>query len=120
MSQDWAYACLEYAELASSKGQTELGVRIGLAMKKQALESLGKNDQTERVADQIEQRKEELHKGKLFNRLVMANPAIFALYLNTLRQHGELEPIYIMEEEIARLLEIQPELACYAIPFYDL
>ncbi|MFK8030423.1 MAG: hypothetical protein AB8G18_09290 [Gammaproteobacteria bacterium] len=119
---DWAYACLEYAELTTTKGKTELGLRVGLAMKRQALDDIGKHDQASEVVAQIESRKEEfrtanLGEDKLFNKLGLATPSLFAFYLDNLKQHGELKAIHIMEEEITRLLDIQPELACSALPF---
>ena len=45
-------------------------------------------------------------------RLIVSNPTFFYSYLAAVRSKGELEARLYLAEEVERLLEQQPELAC--------
>lgn len=116
-SVEWAYACLAYGETAEKQGKTEVGVSIGLAIQLHALEALG---EPEKLAE-VEQRKEARAKEKRamysknrasIEELKVLTPALFASYLASIRTYGEFGAQFLLADEMQRLLQHEPELAC--------
>ena len=116
-SVEWAYACLAYGETAEKQGKTEVGVSIGLAIQLLALEALG---ELEELAE-VEQRKEARANQKRamysenraqINELMISTPALFASYLAAIRTYGEFGAQSLFADEVQRLLQDEPNLAC--------
>lgn len=120
-SVEWAYSCLAYGETVEKQGKTEVGVSIGLAIQLLALEALG---ESEKFAE-VEQRKEARAKERRamyskirppMDELMVSTPALFSSYLASIRTYGEFEAWSLMADEIDRLLQREPELACARQP----
>lgn len=120
-SVEWAYACLAYGETAEKQGKTELGVSIGLAIQLLALEALGESE----AFAEVEQRKEARAREKRalysnnrapIEEFIVSTPALFSSYLASVRTHGEFGAQSLLADEVQRLLQREPELACARQP----
>ena len=119
-SVDWAYACLAYGELVESQGKTQIGVAIALSIQKNALESLGEAEQVADVQRRIAAHNQEFqnsdidHNAQLV-RLIFSSPSLFSAYLATIRADGERIALRRITGQIERLIEQQPDLACWQV-----
>ena len=116
-SVDWAYACLAYGELVEYQGKNEMGVAIARSIQKLALEALGELGKAAEVEQRLQARRQERMDwygdyNAVTDRLIFSNPTLFYTYLAAVKSQGELEARLYLTEEIERLLEQQPELAC--------
>ena len=116
-SVDWAYACLAYGELLEAQGKTEIGAAVALSIQRVALQGLGDVDQTAKVKQRIEARRQaQRDSTKDFNptatRLIFSNPAVYSAYLAAIRSDGEEAAQRQIAMEIERLIEERPDLAC--------
>lgn len=116
-SADWAYTCLGYGELAENQSKTDIGVSIGRAIQKLALEALGEEDKLAAVEARRQSSRQERLVGigknyLITERVMFSNPAVFSAYLTAVRTHGEAGARAYLADETSRLLREQPELAC--------
>jgi hypothetical protein len=114
---DWAYACMAYGELVEYQGKTGMGIAIARIIQKLALEALGELEKAAEVEQRLQTHRQETVESigdynAVIERLIFSNPTFFYSYLAAVRSQGELEARLYLAEEIERLLEQQPELAC--------
>ncbi len=117
---DWAYACLAYGELVENQGKTKMGAWFARSIQKSALEALGELESAAAVEQQLQASSQEMvdsirDYNPAIERLIVSNPTFFYSYLAAVRSKGELEARLYLAEEVERLLEQQPELACEPI-----
>jgi hypothetical protein len=114
---DWAHTCIAYGELVEHQGKTEMGVAIARSIQKLALEALGEWEKAAEVEQRLQARRQQRtdrfnNDNDVTERLVFSNPTLFYSYLAAVRSKGELEARLYLTEEVERLIEQQPELAC--------
>ncbi len=111
---------MAYGELVEYQGKTEMGVAIARSIQKLALEALGELEKAAEVEQRLQTRRQERMESigdynAVTERLIFSNPTFFYSYLAAVRSQGELEARLYLAEEIERLFEQQPELACESI-----
>lgn len=115
---DWTFTCLDYGRLAEDQSKTDIGVSIALAIQNLALAALGDESSAAAATARHDKHKEKMR--DLFGaidlaaveHLVFSSPALFYAYLEMIRTHGESGARSFLADEVNRLLEQQPELAC--------
>jgi hypothetical protein len=114
-SVEWAYACLEYGQLAENQVETDMGSSIARSIQSHALEALGELESAEKVKQRSQARRQERF-GSISDQrvldLVMSNPNLFFSYLAAVKSGGEVVAQQRIKAEIERLVRQQPELIC--------
>ena len=114
---DWAYTCMAYGELVGHQGKTDMGIAIARTIQKLALAALGEWEKAAEVEQRLQASRQERmdsfgDNNAVAERLIFSNPTLFYSYLAAVRAEGESGARRYLAEEIERLLEQQPELAC--------
>ncbi len=119
--EEWARACLAYGERLAAQSNTELGINIALGIQKLALTALGDLDQATALKQHIDTtRKRQIDRDMdeyiLHEMLLMARPALFSEFLETVKSQGELQARRVLAERVRSLLDQDPDIACEAWP----
>ena len=118
-SSEWAYACAAYGNLAETQGKTMMTIMIAQAIQKLAYEELGEVEK----AAKIETRMRSLSQaytsvGSMLDdetsKAVFGSPTLFSAYLATVSAEGEIVATQKIHDDVQRILNQQPELACDA------
>jgi hypothetical protein len=117
-SQAWAQACLDYGSLLERRQRTEIGKSIGLSLQQSVLETLGADEQRDKVAARLEAARRDrdaLWSGpghRAAEALTLTDPRYFSAYLTAIRQHGEYAAWKSIQQEAVARLEQSGAAGC--------
>ena len=103
LSQDWAYACLAYGRQDELNPPVELARLPAIAIQQYALTALGDEEGLAKLNARWRQQRErrsEIYE-EIGSRIVaaVANPTLFARYLQLVRERGEIEAQIAFDRE---------------------